>query len=135
MGGRPRMCHLKRGEHQTGIVNAEETAAHLTGDCLDVARPPRSAASFVRRATSLLSLTPNYLQVGRCSAPMPIWTMRGLSMPATPTYLNTRLSISRLRASWITICLPPVSRGQNADAWGCFDESALKVKSTPVLVK
>jgi hypothetical protein len=32
------------------------------------------------------------------------------------TYLNTRLSISRLRAAWITIFSPPVIRGQNADA-------------------
>src|SRR5262245_37294450 len=39
-----------------------------------------------------------YLQLGRCSALTPTWTMRGLSIPATPTYLNTRSSISRLRA-------------------------------------
>jgi hypothetical protein len=45
MGGRPRVRHLECGEHQTVIVNVEETAGHLTGDCADVAgrrdrRPP-----------------------------------------------------------------------------------------------
>jgi hypothetical protein len=41
MDGRPRVCHPGCGEHQKVIVNGEETAGHLTGDCLDVARPPR----------------------------------------------------------------------------------------------
>src|SRR5438552_19191691 len=36
MGGRPRVCHLESGEHQTVIVNGEETAGHLTGDCANV---------------------------------------------------------------------------------------------------
>jgi len=31
MGGRPSVCHLECGEYQTVIVNAEETAGHLTG--------------------------------------------------------------------------------------------------------
>src|SRR6266567_8427387 len=44
MGGRPRVCHLECGEHRTVMVNGEETAGHLTGDCADVAGPPRSAA-------------------------------------------------------------------------------------------
>jgi hypothetical protein len=69
------------------------------------------------------------------SAPTPTCTIRGLSTPATPTYLNTRLSISRLRAAWMTIFSPPVIRGQNADACGCFAGSGLKVKSIPVLVR
>ena len=37
MGGRPRVCHLECGGHQTVMVNGEETAGHLTGDCADVA--------------------------------------------------------------------------------------------------
>jgi len=39
MGGRPRVCHLECGGHQTVMVNGEETAGHLTGDCADVAGP------------------------------------------------------------------------------------------------
>ena len=31
--------------------------------------------------------------------------------------------------------LPPLSSGQNAEAWGSFASFGLKVKSTPVLVK
>jgi hypothetical protein len=61
--------------------------------------------------------------------------MRGLSTPATPTYLKIWLSISRLRAAWITTFFAPVTSGQNAEACGCFAASALNVKSIPVFVR
>src|SRR5439155_24608059 len=60
MGGRPRVCHLECGEHQTTIVNGEEIAGHVTGDCVDVAGPLRSAASSLcaQRKTPALSPGP-----------------------------------------------------------------------------
>ena len=42
---------------------------------------------------------PAHLHIGRCLSLTPTWTMRGLSTPATPTYLNTLSSISRFRGS------------------------------------
>jgi hypothetical protein len=65
----------------------------------------------------------------------PIWTIRGLSTPATPTYLNTRSSTSRRRASWITTSLPPSISGQNAEACGCRAGSGSKVNSKSWLVR
>jgi hypothetical protein len=69
------------------------------------------------------------------AADTPTCTMRGLSTPATPTNLKILLSISRLRAFWITTFLAPVISGQNADACGCLAGSELNVKSIPVLVR
>ena len=46
MDGRPRVCHPGCGDHQKVIVNGEETAGHLTGECVDVARPPRLGGLF-----------------------------------------------------------------------------------------
>ena len=79
------------------------------------------------------SLRHNHLH--KFAALTPICTMRGLSIPATPTYLKTLSSISRLRASWMTIFLLPSMSGQNAEACGCFAGSRLNVKSTSALVK
>jgi hypothetical protein len=42
--------HLECGEHQTVIVNVEETAGHLTGDCADVAGRRDRRPLFVCRA-------------------------------------------------------------------------------------
>src|SRR5712671_4796941 len=64
MGGRPRVCHLESGEHQTVIVNGEETAGHLTGDCANVVgaaaiggpffvRPFLSERDFAKPTTSI----------------------------------------------------------------------------------
>jgi len=61
--------------------------------------------------------------------------MGGLATPATPTNLKILLSISRLRAFWITTFLAPVISGQNADVCGYLAASPLNVKSIPVLVK
>ena len=55
MDGKPRVCHPGCGDHQKVIVNGEETAGHLTGDCLDVARPPRLAASFLYQVLEITS--------------------------------------------------------------------------------
>lgn len=70
MGGRPRVRHLECGEHQTVIVNVEETAGHLTGDCADVvgrlSRPmrgqvlsymPCNSPSLLGNSLSLLGKT------------------------------------------------------------------------------
>ena len=84
--------------------------------------------------TPLMNHVRARLYLHRFPAPTPTWTIRGLSTPPTPTYLKIWLSISRLRAAWITISLLPSISGQNEDAWGCFAESGLNVKSTPVLV-
>ena len=65
----------------------------------------------------------------------PTCTMRGLSTPATPTNLKILLSISRLRALWMTTALAPVISGQNANVCGYLAASPLNVKSIPVLVK
>jgi hypothetical protein len=53
----------------------------------------------------------------------------------TPTYLNTRSSTSRRRASWITTSLPPSISGQNAEACGCRAGSGSKVNSKSWLVR
>jgi hypothetical protein len=50
-------------------------------------------------------------------------------------YVFENLVIDLTRAPWITMSLLPLSSGQNADAWGSFAASGLKVKSTQVLVK
>jgi len=39
----------------------------------------------------------SHLQTGRFLSLTPTWTIRGLSTPATPTYLKTRSSIPRFR--------------------------------------
>src|SRR5262245_24602692 len=70
------------------------------------------------RSSSRRTARQRYLHFARFLAATPTCTMRGLSTPATPTYLNTWLSISRLRACWMTIFLSPVISGQNADACG-----------------
>ena len=55
--------------------------------------------------------------------------MRGLSIPDTATYLNTRSSISRLRASWITtVCLLAGAR-----LFGAPQESAVERAGPPLL--
>jgi hypothetical protein len=56
--------HLESGEHQTVIVNGEETAGHLTGDCANVVgaaaiggpffvRPFLSERDFAKPTTSI----------------------------------------------------------------------------------
>jgi hypothetical protein len=54
------------------------------------------------------------------AAATPTCTMRGLSTPATPTYLKILLSISRLRAFWMTTVLAPAISGQKPKPAAAF---------------
>src|SRR5207244_12960982 len=68
MGGRPRVCHLECGGHQTVMVDGEETAGHLTVDCADMAGPPRSAAPSLCGRFWASATSPNPLPLSQSPA-------------------------------------------------------------------
>ena len=87
---------LRRRRHRLGTPRAASRLTYVS--TLDV--------PLVKRFPVNANPEAAYLQTAGCSALTPTCTMRGLSTPDTPTYLKTRLSISRLRAAW----MPPSSR-------------------------